>query len=147
VFTSKQGAQARKSVIAVAAAALLTAGLTACSPGTADETSSAKSSGKADGPVIKLSRLMFMPATTEIKVGTTLTWTNDESISHTVTSGAATGIDASTSLRSGEKPDGTYDEQLAKKGDSFSFTYDKAGTYPYYCDIHKGMNGEIVVVP
>ena len=50
-------------------------------------------------------------------------------------------------MRSGEKPDGTYDEQLAKKGDSFSFTYDKAGTYPYYCDIHKGMNGEIVVVP
>ena len=40
-----------------------------------------------------------------------------------------------------------YDEQLSKKGDSFSFTYDKAGTYPYYCDIHKGMNGEIVVVP
>ena len=105
------------------------------------------SSGKSDGPVIKLSRLMFMPATTEIKVGTTLTWTNDEPISHTVTSGAATGIDASTSLRSGEKPDGVYDEQLAKKGDTFSYTYDQAGTYPYYCDIHKGMNGEIVVVP
>jgi plastocyanin len=147
VFTSKQGALVRRSVIAVAATALLTAGLTACTSGSADETSSAKSSGKSDGPVIKLSRLMFMPATTEIKVGTTVTWTNDESISHTVTSGEATGIDKTTSLRSGEKPDGTYDEQLAKKGDSFSFTYDKAGTYPYYCDIHKGMNGEIVVVP
>lgn len=90
---------------------------------------------------------MFMPATTEIKVGTTLTWTNDESISHTVTSGEPTGVDKDTTLRSGEKPDGRYDEQLPKEGDSFSYTYDKAGTYPYYCDIHKGMNGEIVVVP
>ena len=147
MFTPKRGSTVRRFAAAVAAAALLSAGLTACSSGTADETSSTKSSGKPDGPVIKLSRLMFMPATTEIKVGTTLTWTNDESISHTVTSGEATGIDKTTSLRSGEKPDGTYDEQLAKKGDSFSFTYDKAGTYPYYCDIHKGMNGEIVVVP
>ena len=90
---------------------------------------------------------MFMPATTEIKVGTTLTWTNDETISHTVTSGDPTGIDKSTTLRSGEKPDGMFDKQLAKKGDSFSFTFDKAGTYPYYCDIHQGMNAEVVVTP
>jgi plastocyanin len=147
VFTTKQGSTFRRSLTGFAAAALLTAGLTACSSGSADEASSSPSSGKPDGPVIKLSQLMFTPATTEIKVGTTLTWTNDESISHTVTSGEATGIDANTSLRSGEKPDGMYNERLPKKGDSFSFTYDKAGTYPYYCDIHKGMNGEIVVVP
>ena len=147
MFTFKQGASVRKSVTAVAAAALLTAGLTACSSGTADEASSAKSSGTSDGTVIKLSQLMFMPAKTEIKVGTKVTWTNDEVISHTVTSGEPTGVDKGTSLRSGEKPDGMFDKELAKKGDSFSFTFDKAGTYPYYCDIHKGMNAEVVVTP
>jgi plastocyanin len=147
VFTSKQGAPVRKSVIAVAAAALLTAGLTACSSGTADETSSAKSSGKAGGPVIELSQLMYMPKTIEIKAGTTVTWTNAEPISHTVTSGMPTGVDAETSLRSGEEPDGTFNEELPEEGDSFSFTYDEPGTYAYYCDIHKGMNAEIVVTP
>lgn len=147
MLTSKQGITVRKSITAVAAAGLLAAGLTACSSGGADEASSPKSSGKAGGPVIKLSRLMFMPATTEIKVGTTLTWTNDETITHTVTSGEPTGIDKTTTLRSGEKPDGMFDKRLAKKGDSFSFTFDKAGTFPYYCDIHQGMNAEVVVTP
>jgi plastocyanin len=88
-----------------------------------------------------------MPAKTTVKAGTTLTWRNDETISHTVTSGAVTDLDANTGLRGGEKSDGMFDEQLAKKGDTFSFTYDKPGTYPYYCDIHKGMNAEVVVTP
>ena len=145
--TSKQGITVRKSVTAIAAAALLTAGLTACSSASADKASSSTASGKAGGPVIKLSQLMFMPAMTKVKVGTKVTWTNDEVISHTVTSGEATGIDKGTSLRSGEKPDGMFDMKLPKKGDSFSFTFDKAGTYPYYCDIHQGMNAEVVVTP
>jgi plastocyanin len=148
VFTAKQGSTVRRSFAAVAAAALLTAGLTACSSGAADDATSSSSAGStADGTVITLSQLMFMPATTTIKVGTKVTWTNDESISHTVTSGEPTGVDKGTSLRSGEKRDGMFDEQLAKKGDSFSFTFDKAGTYPYYCDIHQGMNAEVVVTP
>jgi plastocyanin len=139
----------RTSVTALAAAALLAAGLTGCSSSaSSDSTAASTSAGsEADGTVITLSQLMFKPATTEIKVGTKVTWTNDESISHTITSGEPTGIDAGTSLRSGEKPDGMFDEQLAKQGDSFSFTYEKAGTYPYYCDIHNGMNAEVVVTP
>jgi hypothetical protein len=39
------------------------------------------------GPVIDLSSLMFHPSTTTVKVGTTITWRNDEAITHTVTSG------------------------------------------------------------
>jgi len=146
VFTTKQGFTVRKSASALAATALLVAGLTGCSSSDPTDTTSSTSAGsKADGTVITLSQLMFMPATTKIKVGTKVTWTNDESISHTVTSGEPTGVDKGTSLRSGEKPDGMFDEKLAKKGDSFSFTFEKAGTYPYYCDIHQGMNAEVVV--
>jgi plastocyanin len=142
----------RTSVPALAAAAaLLAAALTGCSSASSSSegtsSSPSGSAGGADGPVIELSRLMYMPKTMEIKAGTTVTWTNAEPISHTVTSGMPTGVDAETSLRSGEEPDGTFDEELPEEGDSFSFTYDEPGTYAYYCDIHKGMNAEIVVTP
>jgi plastocyanin len=136
----------RRSPVAVAAAALLAAALTGCSSSSSEGTVSSPS-GSADGPVIELSRLMYMPKTLEITAGTTVTWTNAEPISHTVTSGKPTGVDAETSLRSGEEPDGTFDEELPDEGDSFSFTYDEPGTYAYYCDIHKGMNAQIVVTP
>ncbi len=97
--------------------------------------------------VIGLKSLEFMPATLRIKVGTKVTWRNDEPITHTVTSGAALGVDRKTTLRTGEKPDGLFDHKLAGKGDAFSFTYEKAGTYAYYCDIHQGMNAKVVVTP
>jgi plastocyanin len=135
----------RTSVTVLAAAALLTAGLAGCSSSSADSSSGTQTAGGAKGTRIALSQLMFMPAATTIKVGTTLTWTNNESISHTVTSGQATGVDKSTTLRSGEKPDGLFDKQLPKKGDSFSYTFTKVGTFSYYCDIHKGMNATVVV--
>jgi plastocyanin len=135
----------RSSVTVLAAGALLAAGLTGCASSSADTTSSSTASARGKGTQIALSQLMFMPAKTTIKVGTTVTWTNDESISHTVTSGVATGVDRSTTLRSGEKPDGRFNKKLPNKGDSFSFTFSKAGTFSYYCDIHKGMNASVVV--
>jgi plastocyanin len=135
----------RTSVTVIAAGALLTAGLTGCSSSSADSASGTTSGTGAKGTRIGLSQLMFMPAKTTIKVGTTLTWTNNESISHTVTSGKATGVDKSTTLRSGEKPDGLFDKELPKKGDSFSYKFTKVGTFTYYCDIHKGMNATVVV--
>jgi plastocyanin len=133
----------RTSVTVIAAGALLAAGLSGCSSSAADSSTASKSGSGAKGTQISLSQLM--PAKTTIKVGTTLTWTNDESISHTVTSGRAIGVDKSTTLRSDEKPDGLFDKKLPKKGDSFSYTFKKAGTFTYYCDIHKGMNATVVV--
>ena len=139
-----------RSLVAIGAAVTLAAGMVGCAssePAESTEAGSTKAVSNDKGPVIGLSSLTFMPAKTTIKVGTTLTWRNDETISHTVTSGAVTDVDAKTGLRGGEESDGTFDEQLPKKGDTFSFTFDKAGTYPYFCDIHKGMNAEVVVTP
>jgi plastocyanin len=98
------------------------------------------------GPVINLSSLMFHPSSTAVKVGTTITWRNDEPITHTVTSGRFEGVDKTTGLRSSQDPDGTFNAKLAGKGKTFSFTFTKPGTYPYYCDIHQGMNATITVV-
>jgi plastocyanin len=98
------------------------------------------------GPVINLSSLMFNPPTTTVKVGTTVTWRNDEPITHTVTSGRFQGVDKTTGLRSSQDPDGRFSARLAGKGKTFSFTFTKPGNYTYYCDIHQGMNATITVV-
>ncbi len=95
--------------------------------------------------MISLTSLMFRPDNQTIKAGTKVTWRNDEPITHTVTSGAVTGVDKTTGLRSGQKPDGLFDKKLAGEGDTFSCTFAKPGTYSYYCDIHFGMNAKIVV--
>lgn len=90
-------------------------------------------------------RLAFDPVRLTVPAGTTVTWRSDEPITHTVTSGEPTGVDATTGLRAGEKPDGRFDGPLDTKGATYSFTFAAPGTYPYYCAIHKGMNASVVV--
>ena len=92
--------------------------------------------------------IKFMPMTITVKAGTTVRWVNGEKITHTITSGAWTGVNADTGLRTTQTPDGLFNFTLnprGQKGDSFEYTYDKPGTYPYYCDIHLGMNAVIIV--
>jgi plastocyanin len=84
------------------------------------------------------SLLKFVPGTITVKVGDTVTWTNDGAVPHTVTA-----------------VDGTFDSGTADKpieaGKDFKFTFTKAGKYPYYCRLHappgggSGMIGEIDV--
>ncbi|HLZ69460.1 MAG TPA: plastocyanin/azurin family copper-binding protein [Dehalococcoidia bacterium] len=71
------------------------------------------------------------PASITVKPGTTVTWTNHDSVSHTVTSdaGQAQSFDSNT---------------LAPNG-AFSVTFAKAGTYHYHCNIHASMHGTVVV--
>src|SRR5918992_2231939 len=70
----------------------------------------------------------FSPNPVEVKVGETVTWINDDSGRHTVTS-----------------KDGIFDSGMMGKGQSFSFTFDKAGEYPYSCSPHPSMVGTVVV--
>jgi len=92
--------------------------------------------------------LKFMPPTITVPVGTTVTWTNGETIGHTVTSGAWGDVNESTNLRGTQTPDGLFDHALSGKGsegDSFSFTFDEAGEFPYYCQPHLTMNASVIV--
>jgi plastocyanin len=70
----------------------------------------------------------FSPNPVEVKVGETVTWINDDSGRHTVTS-----------------KDGVFDSGMMGKGQSFSFTFDKAGEYAYFCSPHPRMVGTVVV--
>ena len=93
------------------------------------------SQGAAAGQpaAVKLVNTTFTPAQLTVKVGTTVVWTSEDNAPHTVTA-----------------DDGSFDSGNMKKGDSFKFTFTKAGTYPYYCAYHGaagggGMSGTITV--
>ena len=70
----------------------------------------------------------FSPNPVEVEVGETVTWINDDSGRHTATS-----------------KDGVFDSGMMGKGQSFSFTFDKAGEYSYFCSPHPGMVGRVAV--
>lgn len=77
----------------------------------------------------------FHPGKLTVKVGTKITWINKDPAYHSV---IADG--------------GQFQSGNLAIGQLFSYTFDTAGTYPYYCGIKggpggKGMSGEIVVVP
>ena len=91
-------------------------------------------SGAAEeGSVVNIRLFSFQPAKIEIKQGSTVTWTNQDDIRHTVTSGMP------------DKKDGKFGAPLAGRGTSFSFTFKEPGTYTYFCDRHQHMRGEIQV--
>ncbi|MCC6704164.1 MAG: cupredoxin family copper-binding protein [Thermomicrobiales bacterium] len=70
----------------------------------------------------------FAPGTIEIKVGTTVTWTNNDSAPHTVTAN-----------------DRSFESGRLEQGQTFSFTFDTAGTFEYFCEYHPGMTATVVV--
>ena len=83
----------------------------------------------ASAPGVVIARdFMFAPLTVTIPAGTTLTWTNRDDEPHTVVSD--TGLFRSGALDTNE---------------SFSFKFEKPGTYHYACSIHPRMVGTIVV--
>jgi plastocyanin len=145
---SERNQPVRRSLVIGAASLLLAAGsLAGCSANAKSAATAPTSTTSVPaGPVINLSSLMFNPSTTTVKVGTTVTWRNDEPITHTVTSGRFQGVDKTTGLRSSQDPDGTFNAKLPGNGKTFSFTYTEPGNYTYYCDIHQGMNATITVV-
>jgi len=74
----------------------------------------------------------FQPEEITVPPGTTVTWTNEDSLQHTVTSGTR------------GNPTDMFDETVPG-GDSFSFTFEEPGTYEYFCSIHPGMSGVVMV--
>ena len=71
----------------------------------------------------------YNPNPIEIKVGDTVTWINDDSSAHTVTS----------------SNDSTFDSDIMRRGETFSFTFDNVGEYPYFCTLHPSMVGTVIV--
>ena len=79
----------------------------------------------------------FDPAEAITDVGGEVTWTNTDTAAHTVTSG---------DLQSDPDNVGTeFDSSLFGPGKTFSKTFEKAGTFPYFCMVHPWMKGVVTV--
>ena len=77
---------------------------------------------------VKIDNFSFGPETLTVAVGTTVTWTNRDDIPHTVVS-----------------TDGVFKSKVRDTDEKFSYTFAKAGTYPYFCSVHPKMTGKVVV--
>jgi plastocyanin len=76
----------------------------------------------------------FKPEALEIPAGTTVVWTNFDAIEHSVTNGTP------------EKSGMAFDSDFFTVGETFTFTFEKPGTYPYFCKRHNSMQGKIKVL-
>ena len=77
---------------------------------------------------VKIDNFSFGPGTLTVAVGTTVVWTNRDDIPHTVVS-----------------TEGVFKSKVLDTDEKFSFTFTKAGTFPYFCSIHPKMTGKVVV--
>ena len=75
----------------------------------------------------------FRPGRLEVKAGTPVTWTNGDDITHTVTSGTPGA------------PDGRFAQRLEGRGAAATVELTNPGVYPYFCERHPSMRGEIRV--
>ncbi len=106
------------------ARAAVVAGVLGCATGI---SLGAAFAGAGDAAV-KIDNFTFTPKSVTVKAGTTVTWTNQDDIPHTVTS-------TTKQFRS----------MALDTDDKFTFTFSTPGTYDYFCSLHPKMTGTIVV--
>jgi plastocyanin len=119
------------AVVALAAAGCGSSSSSSTSSGASSSasTSTAAASSSGGGVTIKMQNIAFDPKDVTVKVGQKVTWTNEDTVDHNVTS------------QSGE----TIKSDNFGKGGTFSFTPKKAGKISYVCTIHPGMTATLTV--
>ncbi len=95
------------------------------------EQKMASSSGGAmvEGTAVTIQNFAFSPKTVTVKKGAKVTWTNQDAVSHTVTSD--TGVELAS--------------ELIGNGKSFSHVFNTVGSFAYHCTPHPNMKGTVVV--
>ena len=96
--------------------------------GTSQQSSTVNARQKPETAEVKIDNFSFAPGALTVPVGTTVTWTNRDDIPHTVVS-----------------TDGAFKSKVLDTDEKFSFTFSKAGSYPYFCSIHPKMTGKVIV--
>lgn len=123
-------ASSRTAAVVVALAALA-----GCGGGGDDGAASAEAPSET-GAQVTIDTFDFQPDPLTVEPGTTILFSNEDKINHTVTAGT----------REAPTPN-VFDGQLDDQGATFELVLDEAGTYDYFCSIHpgEGMTGQIVV--
>jgi amicyanin len=81
----------------------------------------------AEDVAVKIGNFTFGPQEVKVKAGTTVTWTNEDDIPHTVVSPNA------------------FRSKVMDTDGTYSFTFTTPGTYKYFCSLHPHMTGTIIV--
>ena len=111
------------------AALILIAGLLVAScGGGGSDSSTTTSGGGATGAQVVMKNLAFDPASITVKVGESITWTNQDGFTHDV-----------------KADNGEFASENIEAGGTYSTVIDKPGTYPYHCGIHPEMTGTVIV--
>lgn len=96
---------------------------------TSATTSTTSATSTAKEVEVDIRSFAYSPAALTVERGTKVTWTNYDTAPHTVTSVSGTLLDS---------------PRLAK-GESFSFIFNSAGAFDYYCTIHPNMKASVIV--
>lgn len=86
--------------------------------------------GAADATRVRITNFTFAPRALTVKVGTAVTFENEDDIPHVVVAN-----------------DGSFRSKALDTGDSYVFTFTKSGDFPYFCALHPHMQGTITVTP
>ena len=97
------------------------------SAGTPDAATPA-TAATGEGVAVDIRDFAFGPATLEIPVGTTVTWTNGDSAAHTVVDDG-----------------GAFASDGLLRGDTFSYAFEETGSFPYHCGFHPFMKATVTV--
>ena len=90
-----------------------------------------KAAPAASQAAVTIDNFAFKTPSITVTAGTTITWTNRDDIPHTVTAD--------------DGPPPTYRSHPLETGDHFSMSFEKPGTYHYFCSLHPKMRGTVIV--
>ena len=113
----------------------LVVGIMAFAPSAFADTTVTMTKGASSGQACVTAVNCFDPANVQVAPGDTVTWTNADTASHTVTSGKSTDNVTGT----------VFDSGLVKAGATFSFQFPNSGTFNYFCQVHPWMTGMVTV--
>ena len=123
-------AAAKAAAADAAAAEAEAAAMAAAGP----ETHIVETAMGSGAPGCETSNACYLPEDITINAGDTVKWDNVDTAAHTVTGGSPA-----------DGPSGAFDSSLLMAGMPYSFTFDDAGYYDYFCMVHPWMVGSVTV--
>lgn len=121
----------KKTIIVIVVLVVVGVGLyyTASKPTSSVPVSNTSVNPEQENFTVDIKNFSFNPSTLTVKTGTKVTWTNNDSVPHTVTSDSGNLLNSAT----------------LSPGQSFSFTFTNIGSVNYHCAIHPTMKGKVII--
>jgi plastocyanin len=119
----------KRTILLTLSCMLIITGLLAVvSCSSSSQTTTPPATTPSQSNAVTIQNLSFSPANITVSVGTKVTWTNKDSVTHTVTSDT-----------------GLFDSGQLSPGSTFSYTFNNKGVFNYHCTIHATMHGTVTV--